>query len=577
MSEKSLDKKVPEKIQRLVQERRKVFSLPAEKALDRILDAPHPAALVHSFPEEDLYLLVKDIGPEDALPLLSMASDRQREFIFDMEIWDRDRIDTRSTEQWVSLFYHADPASLTRWFMEHPTDLAEYFLFQNIEIRIREHDQDPSDFGDDFFSVDNTFFVRLLTAPGESKGIGEDKRSMLLQLLNRMADYDHLRYQKILLEIGSAVIPSEYEEEAYRMRNVRLAEKGFLPFEEAVSIYRPLTPGDFKAHAEKHVRLKPPEDAPVPVPLYLSGKLTTGSLFARALKQVHDPEKLEPIQIEFASLCNRIAVADSGTIKDRRALEAVVQKACGYLDIGLESITGEDRQADGVLSAALIIKHPLFQIFRVGYGFAVEMKRQAEAWRKSSWAESGGLPLTFWGEAWLGVVGGLLVKRPLYFDNYETGALYREFATLADVHKTEGMLHSLTAFDALLSGMEIRLPTFAAPVPLSYKNLVLTLWARHYLGIAEPFGPINLTDFKRFFDDLWIESDRPRRIRNTMKEIFLAWLSDRSGILKEDISTTLGPTLEALFLEIESEYGKVSKSDLDPRYVQLFLLTGKNP
>jgi len=395
-------------------------------------------------------------------------------------------------------------------------------------------------------------------------------------MLHRMADHDHLRYQKILLEIGGAVIPSEYEEEAYRMRNVRLAEKGFLPFEEAVGIYQPLKPGDFKAHAKKYVRPKPPGNAPAPVPLYLSGKLTTGSLFARALKQVHDPEKLEPIQIEFASLCNRIAVADSGTIKDRRALEVVVQKACGYLDIGLESITGDDRQADCVHSAALIVNYPLFQIFRVGYGFAVEMKQQAEAWRKNSWAESRGLPLTFWGEAWLGVVGGLLVKRPLYFDNYESGALYREFATLADVQKTEGVLHSLTAFDALLSGMEIRPPTFAVPVPLSYKNIVLTRWARHYLGLSEPFGPITLTDFKRFFDDLWIATARPRKIRDTMKEIFLAWLSDRSGMPEEDISTTLGATLEALFLEIESEYGEVSKTDLDPRYVQLFLLTGKS-
>ena len=43
--------------------------------------------------------------------------------------------------------------------------------------------------------------------------------------------------------MASVVIPAEAEEEAFRQRNVRLAEKGLLPFEEAVGIYQPLPAG----------------------------------------------------------------------------------------------------------------------------------------------------------------------------------------------------------------------------------------------------------------------------------------------------------------------------------------------
>jgi hypothetical protein len=57
-----------------------------------------------------------------------------------------------------------------------------------------------------------------------------------------------------------------------------------------------------------------------------------------------------------------------------------------------------------------------------------------------------------------------------------------------------------------------------------------------------------------------------------MKESFLSWLSDRTGLANYEISGKLGHTLENLFGEIESEYGKVSSKDLDPRNIHLFLI-----
>ena len=73
----------------LKKERIEILSLAPEAALDRILDYQQPAALVHSFPEEDLYFLIHDIGVEDALPLLSLASHRQLDFILDQEYGKR--------------------------------------------------------------------------------------------------------------------------------------------------------------------------------------------------------------------------------------------------------------------------------------------------------------------------------------------------------------------------------------------------------------------------------------------------------------------------------------------------------
>ena len=100
MAQNSQNNKLPQKIKSLQRERAAIIALPPEKALERILDAAEPAALVHSFPEQDLHFLIHDIGDQDALPLLSLASDRQWEYFLDMETWDRDRIDIAAAEKW---------------------------------------------------------------------------------------------------------------------------------------------------------------------------------------------------------------------------------------------------------------------------------------------------------------------------------------------------------------------------------------------------------------------------------------------------------------------------------------------
>jgi hypothetical protein len=210
----------------------------------------------------------------------------------------------------------------------------------------------------------------------------------------------------------------------------------------------------------------------------------------------------------------------------------------------------------------------------VGYGLALELKWRAEKWRKKSWFEKEGLLLSFWGEDWLGVLGGLLIKKPLFYDNYKTGVLYREFISMEDIKKTENALNEIIAFDELLSRMTIQLDPVANGF-ITYKNLVLTLWVSYYLGLPEEPLSITLDEFKLFFDDLWAGKDKPRKTSPSMKKLFLNWLSVRTGLSPHEISQSLGQTLENLFNELESAYGEVSKKDLDQRYISLFLIEKK--
>ena len=96
----------------LLSQRKEIFALSPEKALDRIFEAKHPAALIHSFPEADFFFLLNDIGIHDALEILALASDRQWEYILDIELWEKDRIDINSVTRWLDILFQAAPAVL---------------------------------------------------------------------------------------------------------------------------------------------------------------------------------------------------------------------------------------------------------------------------------------------------------------------------------------------------------------------------------------------------------------------------------------------------------------------------------
>lgn len=563
---------------KLALQRREILSMEPDKALERILEHPFPATLVQSFTPEDLYLMIHAIGPDDALPLLALASNKQWQYLLDMESWKRDQVDIHSLTVWLNRLLQADCDRFTHWIFDQQVDTFRFYLFKNIELRIRRHDQDPSELGPDFFSDDETFYIRFkpypVFDPAERK-FTDLRDQFLTDLLRRISVLDHLKFQNLLLE-ADALIPAEAEEELYRLRNIRLAEQGLLPYEEAIGIYQPLQVEKLFQRSAKIIRDKEEvETTSELVPILSRQQLETDNLFVKTLDKIQDQTVLNFLQSEFAGLCNQVISADQVKIRDQGVLAQVVAKVRDYLSIALEKIaTGgidpERRPLEKVLATFL-----LADIFRVGYGCALELKWKAEKWVRQSWFRKNGLPLSFWDEDWLGVLGGLLIKRPLYFDNFKSGVIYREFASLAEIEATAGVIDAAMAFDDLLALMEARPPSDSHHGHLTYKNLLLTLWADHYLGLAtgrhRPI-PLQRRHLVAIFRDLWIEHQNRRKIGDQMKKVFLDWLADRAALAPEAISRRMGALLEELFNELEAELAEVDPANLDPRYINLFLM-----
>lgn len=561
------------KIQAVHALKREALTLPPQKALETILDAEHPVAVVHAFTEQDFHLLIHDIGIDDAFPLLAMAQDRQLEYILDTEIWAGDQVDYPLTIHWLETLYRVDPDRTTRWLMTEKLEFLELFLFRNIQVHIREHDEDSGSLPESYFTHDDTFYIDIPDYPHPDGPESDDERlrkQLLRDLLDRMASTDYRLYRNILLE-AVRVLPAEATEEEYRMRNVRLAEKGFLPWEEAVGIYQPITTAQLLVQPPK---FSSPGVSPgrLPVPVLSTAFVDAGTLFGRSLKTIADPELITQLQVEFATVCNQIVVADRDPIRAKSQLEPKVLKACRIISLGLEHLLADEDGDNPVRAGALISRYRLSEIFRVGYGLCLELKWHARKWLQASWAGRSKLPLNFWGETWLGVLGGLLLDYPRFYDNYASGALYRDFENLADIRQSRSVLDAVAAFDDLLSKMKISLKPLDTYAYVGHYNLVLTLWARSILSISGSLDPLSIEQIRRFFSHLWGQSKKPYRISNNHKEQFLAWVAETAGMAQQDVSKTLGQAFETLFRALEEEYANVSSRTLELKYVQGFFL-----
>lgn len=541
---------------------KELMALPAKKALDVILESLTPARLVQSLAEEDLFWLVQDIGPEDALPILSRASNDQWQYLLDLELWRKDRLEIDSVNRWFDLLLKADPQRFLTWGLHEHIQLIELSLFENIDVRIMEEDESLSDLDESWFSLDDVFYVRVRD---------EKYYQVIKEFLDRLAEYDLNRLHQVLLEV-TGVLPPETEENIYRLRNVRLAEKGFLPFEEAVGIYQSLSAQSLLEKEPDAQNMVEQPDLFEVIPVAKSLLVQDTDPFFMALRYVEDSHTLERLQMEFSAMCNQIMSADGFVAREKEDLATVVRKACGYLNIGLRKLTDGDVQK----APSLLEKFPLNQIFRVGFGAALELKWKAEKWIKKSWFVARDLELNFWEDDWEGVLGGLLKKRPLFYAAFSEGSdPYREFKSIEDINRCREALDQIMAMDHLLSLVFAHTP-LAHPMKtyqfMSYKNLLLTFWARDHLGQPEKTEPLRAEEFKALFRDLWAKGEKPYRVDEKTKKSFWDWLALRSGLAANEFQTQAKP-LDNLFGELEEEYGSVSLDEPDPRYVKHFLVT----
>lgn len=531
-------------------------SLSGKEVVDRIIEAPDPRALVQGLAHADFYWLVKKVGVNDCLPILEHASEEQWQYLLDMELWRRDRLDLGQAVTWLSRLRMADPRRLAKWLLSEGQATAYYFFYRSIVVEIKQ-DEDPNDLPDGFFTLDGTYYIRVRDP---------EHRPLIEELLRFLAGENLVAYQSLLLGLAG-VLPAEVEEHLYRMRGVRLAEHGFLPFEEAVSIYSPLDPkilGTGELPAEPEI-IRTEEVPGELVPLTPISHLEKGNVLISAVREFSDPLLQDRIYLEFAGLCNQILSADGVMINDVEMLVNACRKAAGYVSLSLEKACSAD-----VHKAAQILKnHSLVSLFRVGFGLVLRLKWDVARWMKDAWFTQRGLDLDFWGDEWGETIGGLLFEKPLFYCGTREDAEYREFRGLADFEKCSEIVRNVRALDYLFSRLSERIP-----VPewkgegddVSFHPLLFNVWARDLLGFRLSFEGIPIVWARELFSRLRAEKEGPPYRMPGFEDVFVQDMLRLGAVRDEDRKRQVTKVLSMLWHHFRAEYEQVALEDLDQRF-----------
>ncbi len=540
----------------------RLSALSGSQALNTVLDHNNPGELVKSMTKVDLFWLIKKVGEDDALPLLSLASAEQWQYIMDMEIWERDTLNMPVAFQWLNRLQKADPERLPEFLYGDDGSLLSHLFFSKIiDLKIKDNDDFVPPEG--YVTFDNLFYIKILA--------GEQSQDVEA-ILKNMALLDHNRFQALILGIQGS-IPAEIEEEMYRLKSLRLAEEGYLPFDEAAEIYAYLKSDILKKDSSEYILNIPEDDesrALVPITPFITAR--ADDLFALAAGGIGDHLVLDRLRLEFGGLCNRILSADRIKFESVDDLIGVCRKAGGYINIGLEKMSKGNRG----IAEEFLKNHPLTILFRAGFSQALELKWQAKRWLQSSWFAKKGLDPDFWGNVPGGALKGVLLEKPLYYSEQKERDPFRDFESLDEIIETKTILDQLDLLDRLADNLigEKKLPDpeAAGRKDITIYSLLITFWIKKIMGLPEDFMPLSLKDAKQAFEKLREgEISSPYKMSG-YKMLFIEFFRSFSFLEEKYRSGFVSETIFQLWNRFADEYSMIDTPDLDPKYSKYLLI-----
>ncbi len=537
-----------------------LYALSGTEVMDRILEHPDPSGLIKALPSDDFFWLVKKMG-EESMQLLKLASLKQWQHLLDLELWEKDRLDMTHSFLWLQRLQRSDPERLARWLFSDGQALAYLYLFRNVHVELRDEDE-AYDLEKGFITLDGLFYIKVLK---------EEQRETVEGIIRTMAGEDLLKYNALLTGLAG-VLPADLEEDMYRLRNVRIAEHGFLPREEALLVYAPLDPAAIKQKNSPEILNSLIDDDLLDLAPYTPFHFSKGqNLLTKSASRIADADLLDRIRLEFAGLCNQVLSADGLVIDDINVLKKTCQKASGYLNLCLEEMCGKDIGA----AEEILRNNSLTSLFRTGFGLAQKLKWQAERWLKKSWFDHNNMGYGFWGDEWGNTLAGIMKKRPEYYCGPEGDGEYRDFEKTSDLTAAGKILQGLIGLDRILAKLTTTFPLDKKEVRthnLTIHSLLFTLWARQILELTPSFEAITLKQARQLFDILRSGDEKAPYQMLGFEEVFVKdFMVSASGFEPED-TENLKDTLTLIWQEFSKEYDWVDVDALDPRFSKYILI-----
>jgi len=335
-----------------------LMALPAGKRLEAILARPDAAAVVAALPVQDFFFSVKELGPDDAWPLLALGEVQQLVHLFDLEWWEKDVIQPAKALQWLERLAMASEEKLLAWLYQADFELLTALFKKCLRVVVAPEDIDLLEAGEQLpkHTLDDQYFWETPYLQFE------DFLERLLRLLFEV----HPGFYRELMNHLIWVPEAGVEEDAYRFTQARLEDQAIPAYEDALRIYSSIGPGELETLKDLEIM----ESSEASQPVFALALLSGDDLLSTALAGIHEPRLVATLCLELASLANKVIRADRLALDEPQVLRQAVQKAGAHVNLGLDLMSRGNPQKAGKILERIFLEH----LFRLAHTQLLKVK-----------------------------------------------------------------------------------------------------------------------------------------------------------------------------------------------------------
>ena len=467
--------------------------------LDNLLSRPDATRLVRATPIQPLFLFIESLGLADAHDLVAMCLPEQIQGFLDLDVWDKDQLVPSRVAAWLAQLIELPPSRLATHIRKIDPELLTTFLAPQVCIYDLSAEEMPDDSQGMFYETPDRFFVvDILPSPD-----GDNDRAVLIHRFLEHLYKGDLDLARVVINSARWDAGAETEEQAYQFRNGRMTDLGFVDYYDALQVYQEVDPRAPVPRKETVVEHKHPAAIDLGevrgtgpggflgAESGLWGTLVPelaepSSLLFRVTAGLGESERSALLQ-ELLFLANQAMSADRVSVDDLAQTEATLQRAAGYLLLGLQhrvtvSSSPESPAEEQARASETLRTVPLSHLFRLGYSLTVAVRKLARLL-----VESGATtlvpsqsPVSLLSAEEAAMVQALLAQRPLYprvLDDASKAGSLRPFSTLRDLGRAAAFIEQLaTRLKLLTIGLGLRHDTLRATLDQTAPDASQATW-----------------------------------------------------------------------------------------------------
>lgn len=220
-----------------------ITKLKGKKRLDAIIEQEKPIEFIKSLTPCFILQTIFEVGKEDALELIELLPGKTVRAIFDLEIWQKERINIKKAGEFFSLLFHADRERAVKQIEALDIELIGLFFKMAADIYDVTLGEEPLEFGNFYSTSPDGRFLIVYKDKSDFAFLAHG----LEQYLSSLYERDMAKALRILESVRFELV-SNLEEEALKWRNTRLSDMGILPREERLAYFSRLEKLEPKKH-----------------------------------------------------------------------------------------------------------------------------------------------------------------------------------------------------------------------------------------------------------------------------------------------------------------------------------------